>query len=122
MGMKVLIVDDANFMRTMLGDILSAGGFDVLGEAKDGVEAVEQYKKLKPDITTMDIVMPLKSGIDAVKEIVAIDKNAKIVMCSALGQESLVIEAINAGAKDYIVKPFEPEKVIEVVKKVTSVK
>jgi two-component system chemotaxis response regulator CheY len=104
----------------MLRDILTAEGFEVVGEAKDGIEAVEQYRTLKPEIVTMDIVMPLKSGIDAVKEIMAVDKNARIIMCSALGQEPLVIEAINAGAKDYIVKPFEPEKVIEIVKKVAG--
>ena len=122
MSYKVLIVDDANFMRVMLRDVLTAEGYEVVGEAKDGEEAVEQYKKLKPDLVTMDIVMPLKSGIDAVKEIIEFDRNAKIIMCSALGQEPLVVEAINAGAKDYIVKPFEPDKVIEMVKKVTGLK
>jgi two-component system chemotaxis response regulator CheY len=122
MSLRVLIVDDASFMRTMLKDILASGGFDLAGEATDGIEAVQKFKELRPDIVTMDIVMPLKSGIDAVKEIVALNKDARIIMCSALGQESLVLEAINAGAKDYIIKPFDPEKVIEMVKKVAGVK
>ncbi len=121
MSVKVLVVDDASFMRTMLSDILTAEGFEIIGEAENGVDAVELYKELKPDITTMDIVMPLKSGIDAVKEIIALDQGAKIVMCSALGQESLVTEAISAGAKDYIIKPFDPEKVLAMVKKVAGV-
>jgi two-component system chemotaxis response regulator CheY len=122
MSLKVLIVDDASFMRTMLKDILTSGGFELAGEATDGVEAVQKFKELKPDIVTMDIVMPLKSGIDAVKEIIAFNKDARIIMCSALGQESLVLEAINAGAKDYIIKPFDPEKVVEMVKRVAGVK
>ena len=122
MSLKVLIVDDASFMRSMLKDILTSGGFELAGEATDGVEAVKKYRELQPDIVTMDIVMPLKSGIDAVKEIIEINKDAQIIMCSALGQESLVLEAINAGAKDYIIKPFDPEKVIEMVKRVAGVK
>jgi two-component system chemotaxis response regulator CheY len=122
MSLKVLIVDDASFMRTMLKDILVSAGFDLAGEAVDGVEAVQKYKELKPDVVTMDIVMPLRSGIDAVKEIIALNKDARIIMCSALGQESLVLEAINAGAKDYIIKPFDPDRVIEMVKKVAGVK
>jgi two-component system, chemotaxis family, chemotaxis protein CheY len=122
MTLKVLIVDDASFMRTMLKDILVSGGFDLAGEAMDGIEAVQKYKELKPDVVTMDIVMPLKSGIDAVREIIALHKDARIIMCSALGQESLVLEAINAGAKDYIIKPFDPEKVIEMIRKVAGVR
>ncbi len=122
MSLKVLIVDDASFMRTMLKDILTSAGFELAGEATDGVDAVEKFKMLKPDVITMDIVMPLKSGIDAVREIIAINKDARIIMCSALGQESLVLEAINAGAKDYIIKPFDPERVIEMVKRVAGVK
>jgi two-component system, chemotaxis family, chemotaxis protein CheY len=121
MSLKVLVVDDASFMRTMLSDILKAEGFEIIGEAENGVDAVELYRELRPDVTTMDIVMPLKSGIDAVKEIIALDKDAKIVMCSALGQESLVTEAINAGAKDYIIKPFDPENVSAMVKKVAGI-
>jgi len=122
MSLKVLIVDDASFMRAMLKDILVSGGFDLAGEAVDGIEAVQKYKELRPDVVTMDIVMPLRSGIDAVKEIIALNKDARIIMCSALGQESLVLEAINAGAKDYIIKPFDPDRVVEMVKKVAGVK
>ncbi len=120
MPIRVLIADDALFMRNMIKEVFSGNEFEVVGEASNGVEAVEQYKKLKPDITTMDIVMPLKSGIEAVREIIKFDKNAKIIMCSALGQESLVMEAIEAGARDYIVKPFKPEKVLEIVRKVVG--
>lgn len=122
MPIRVLIVDDALFMRNMIREVFSNQEFEVVGEAANGVEAVEKYKQLRPDITTMDIVMPLKSGIEAVREIIKFDRNARIVMCSALGQESLVMEAIEAGARDYIVKPFKPEKVLEVVKKVIGSK
>lgn len=118
MSIRVLIADDALFMRNMIKDVFSGEEFEVVGEAANGVEAVERYRELKPDITTMDIVMPQKSGIEAVRDIVKADKEAKIVMCSALGQESLVMEAIEAGAADFIVKPFKPEKVIEIVRKV----
>ncbi|MEO1170552.1 MAG: response regulator [Myxococcota bacterium] len=115
---KVLIVDDAIFMRNMLKDIFSGDDYEVVGEAANGVEAVEKFKELNPDLTTMDIVMPFKSGIEATKEILASDKNAVIVMCSALGQESLVMEAIEAGAADFVVKPFKAEDVQRVVQKV----
>ncbi len=118
MSIKVLIVDDAIFMRNMIKDIFSGDEFEVVGEAANGVEAIDKYKELKPDVVTMDIVMPLKSGIEAVREIVAEDKAAKIVMCSALGQDSLIMEAIEAGAKDFIVKPFKAEKVLEIVKRI----
>jgi len=120
MSIRVLIADDAMFMRNMIKDVFSGAEFQVVGEAANGVEAVEKYRQLKPDVTTMDIVMPLKSGIEAVREIVKLDKDARIIMCSALGQESLVMEAIEAGARDYIVKPFKPEKVLEVVKKLIA--
>jgi two-component system chemotaxis response regulator CheY len=118
MPKRVLIVDDAIFMRNMIKDIFSGSGFEVVGEAANGVEAIEKYQQLKPDLTTMDIVMPFKSGIDATREIVQQDRNAVVVMCSALGQESLVMEAIEAGASDFIVKPFRSEDVLAVVKKV----
>ena len=118
MPKKVLIVDDAIFMRNMIKDIFSGSGFEVVGEAANGLEAVEKFKELKPDLTTMDIVMPFKSGIEATREIVKHDPEAVIVMCSALGQESLVMEAIEAGASDFIVKPFKSEDVLSVVKKV----
>jgi len=118
MGHKVLIVDDALFMRNMLKDIFIRGGYEIAGEASNGVEAVEKYFELRPDIVTMDIVMPLKSGIEALQEITARDAAANIVMCSALGQEALVVEAVQAGAKDFIVKPFKEQQVLEVVQRV----
>ncbi len=118
MATRVLIVDDAIFMRNMIKDIFAGGGFEVVGEASNGVEAVDKYQQLKPDLTTMDIVMPFKSGIEATREIVQHDRNAVVVMCSALGQESLVMEAIEAGASDFIVKPFKADDVLAVVKKV----
>ena len=115
---RVLIVDDALFMRNTLRDIFTNAGFAVAGEADDGVQAVNLFRELKPDLVTMDIVMPYKSGIDATREIVQLDPQAVVIMCSALGQESLVMEAIEAGATDFIVKPFRGEDVLAVVKKV----
>jgi two-component system chemotaxis response regulator CheY len=115
---RVLIVDDALFMRNTLRDIFAGAGFAVAGEADDGVQAVNLFRDLKPDLVTMDIVMPYKSGIDATREIVQLDPSAVVIMCSALGQESLVMEAIEAGATDFIVKPFRGEDVLAVVKKV----
>ena len=120
MAIKVLIADDAVFMRNMIKEVFNTPEFEVVGEASNGVEAVEKYKELKPDITTMDIVMPHKSGIESVRDIVKLNKDAKIIMCSALGQESLVMEAIEAGAADFIVKPFKAEKVLEIVRKVVN--
>jgi two-component system chemotaxis response regulator CheY len=117
---RVLVVDDAIFMRNMLKDIFSDEHYEIVGEAANGVEAVDRYKELQPDLTTMDIVMPFKSGIEATKEILAFDKNALVIMCSALGQESLVMEAIEAGAADFVVKPFKPDDVHRVVQKVLS--
>ncbi len=115
---RVLVADDASFMRQMIREIVESEGFEVCGEASDGVEAVDEFKRLQPDVVTMDIVMPLKSGIDAVRGIMALDPGACVVMCSALGQETLVTEAMQAGAKDFIVKPFKPDAVIETLKKV----
>jgi two-component system chemotaxis response regulator CheY len=114
---RVLIADDASFMRQMIRDIIEPEGFEVVGEASDGVEVVEKFKELHPDMVMMDIVMPKRSGIDAVKGIVAMDPTARVVMCSALGQETLVMEAIQAGAKDFIVKPFKPESVVTTLRK-----
>lgn len=114
---RVLIVDDAAFMRMMIKDILEKNGFEVVGEANNGLKAVEFYKKEKPDIVTMDITMPDMDGIGAVKEIKAFDPNAKVIMCSAMGQQGMVMDAIRAGAKDFIVKPFQADRVIEAVKK-----
>jgi len=116
-AIRVLIVDDAIFMRNMLRDIFGGEEFEIVGEAANGVEAVEKFQALSPDLVTMDIVMPFKSGIDATREILQLDDKATIVMCSALGQESLVIEAIDAGAADFIVKPFKPADVQRVVRK-----
>lgn len=120
MPIKVLIADDAVFMRNMIKEVFNHPDFEVVGEASNGIEAVEKYKELSPDITTMDIVMPHKSGIESVRDIVKINKDAKIIMCSALGQESLVMEAIEAGAADFIVKPFKADKVLEIVRKVVN--
>lgn len=117
-ALKVLIADDALFMRNLLRDILERSGFQVVAEAADGVEAIELYREHKPDLVTMDIVMPLKSGIEALEEIVSEDPQARIVMCSALGQESLVLEAVQCGARDFIVKPFKEERVVEVVRRI----
>jgi len=114
----VLICDDAIFMRTMISDILQQSGFEIAGEAETGVQAIEKYKQLRPDLVTMDIVMPDMGGIDAVREIVAFDADAKILMCSAMGQQALVVEAIQAGAKDFVVKPFQPSRVLEAVQRV----
>jgi two-component system chemotaxis response regulator CheY len=114
----VLVCDDAIFMRTMIGDILSQAGYEVVGEAETGTQAVEKYVSLKPDLVTMDIVMPDMGGIDAVREIVQHDPGARILMCSAMGQQALVVEAIQAGAKDFVVKPFQPSRVLEAVQRV----
>jgi two-component system chemotaxis response regulator CheY len=115
---RVLVADDAAFMRQMIREILEAEGLEVVGEAVDGVEAVDAFEKMHPDLVTMDIVMPRCSGIDAVKGIRKLDPTARIVMCSALGQETLVMEALQAGAMDFIVKPFKPDSVIATLKKV----
>ncbi|SDD45904.1 response regulator [Sporomusa acidovorans] len=117
MAIKVLVVDDAAFMRMMIKDILSKNGYDVVGEAENGLKAVEKYQELKPDLTTMDITMPEMDGITAVKEIKKMDASAKIIMCSAMGQQAMVIEAIQSGARDFIVKPFQPDRVLEAVRK-----
>ncbi|WP_066507345.1 response regulator [Abyssisolibacter fermentans] len=118
MGKRILIVDDAAFMRMMIKDILTKNDFEVVGEAENGAKAIEKYVELKPDLIIMDITMPEVDGIQAVKEIKKVNNDAKIVMCSAMGQQAMVIEAIQAGAKDFIVKPFQADRVIEAVKKV----
>lgn len=117
MAIKVLIVDDAAFMRMMIKDILSKNGFEVVGEAENGAKAVEKWQELRPDLTTMDITMPEMDGISAVKQIKKIDPSAKVIMCSAMGQQAMVIEAIQSGARDFIVKPFQPDRVLEAVRK-----
>ena len=120
MKARVLIADDASFMRQMIREIIEPEGFEVVAEAADGVEAVEQFEAAHPDIVTMDIVMPKRSGIDAVKAILEAHPTACIVMCSALGQETLVMEALQAGAKDFIVKPFKPDSVLETMNKIVE--
>ncbi|GIO10868.1 chemotaxis protein CheY [Cohnella xylanilytica] len=117
MANRILIVDDAAFMRMMIRDILTKNGYEVVGEAQDGAQAIEKYKELLPDLITMDITMPEMDGIAALKEIRKIDSNAKVIMCSAMGQQAMVIDAIQAGAKDFIVKPFQADRVIEAIKK-----
>ena len=118
MSKKILIVDDAAFMRMMLKDVLTKNGLEVVGEAENGVKAIEKYNELNPELVIMDITMPEMDGIQAVKEIKKINPNAKIIMCSAMGQQAMVIESIQAGASDFIVKPFQPERVIEAINKV----
>lgn len=117
MANRILIVDDTAFMRMMIRDILTKNGYEVVGEANDGAQAIEKYKELRPDLVTMDITMPEMDGIQALKEIKKIDPNAKVIMCSAMGQQAMVIDAIQAGAKDFIVKPFQADRVIEAIKK-----
>lgn len=117
MGQRILIVDDAAFMRMMIKDILVKNGFEVVGEAENGAVAVEKYKELTPDLVTMDITMPEKDGITALKEIKEINPNATVIMCSAMGQQAMVIDAIQAGAKDFIVKPFQADRVVEAITK-----
>ncbi|MBC8059444.1 MAG: response regulator [Clostridiaceae bacterium] len=114
---RVLVVDDAAFMRMMIKDILTKNGFEVMGEAANGLKALELYKMDKPDIVTMDITMPEMDGIEAVKAIKEFDPTAKIIMCSAMGQQSMVMEAIKAGARDFVVKPFQSDRVIDAIKK-----
>ncbi len=112
---RVLVVDDAAFMRKVLTDALAQGGHEVVGEAGNGNEAVARYEELRPDVITLDITMPEKDGLQALREILVSDPAARIVMCSALGQESKVLESIKSGAKDFVVKPFQPERVLQAV-------
>lgn len=112
-----MVVDDAAFMRMMLKDILTKGGYEVVGEAENGLKAVDKYKELTPDLVLMDITMPELDGIGAVRQIKGIDPGAKIIMCSAMGQQAMVLESIQAGAKDFIVKPFQADRILEAVSK-----
>ncbi len=114
---RVLVVDDAAFMRKMVSDALAKAGHEVIGEACNGVEAVESFRALKPELTTLDITMPEKDGLAALKEIIELDPGARVIMCSALGQESKVLESIKLGARDFVVKPFQAERVQEAVAK-----
>ncbi|MCH5251974.1 MAG: response regulator [Lachnospiraceae bacterium] len=117
MAKSVLICDDAAFMRVMIKDILSKNGYEVAGEAENGQKAVEKYAELKPDLVMMDITMPEMDGIEALKKIKESDASATVIMCSAMGQQAMVIESIQSGAKDFIVKPFQADRVLEAVKK-----
>ncbi|AJS59159.1 MULTISPECIES: response regulator [Paenibacillus] len=121
MANRILIVDDAAFMRMMIRDILTKNGFEVVGEAQDGAQAIEKFKEVRPDLITMDITMPEMDGIAALKEIKKIDPSAKVIMCSAMGQQAMVIDAIQAGAKDFIVKPFQSDRVVEAINKTLGV-
>ena len=118
MAKNILICDDAAFMRMMIKDILTKNGYNIAGEAENGAKAVEKYNEIKPDLVLMDITMPEMDGIEALKKIKAGDPNAMVIMCSAMGQQAMVIESIQSGAKDFIVKPFQADRVIEAVKKV----
>ncbi|MEI5906184.1 response regulator [Bacillus spongiae] len=114
---RILIVDDAAFMRMMIKDILVKNGYEVVAEAENGAQAIEKYKELKPDLVTMDITMPEMDGIAALKEIKSFDSSSRVIMCSAMGQQAMVIDAIQAGAKDFIVKPFQADRVLEAIAK-----
>ena len=120
MAKNILICDDAAFMRMMIKDILSKNGYNVVGEAENGVKAVEKYDETKPDLVLMDITMPEMDGINALKKIKEKDPNASVIMCSAMGQQAMVIESIQSGARDFIVKPFQADRVLEAVKKVVG--
>ena len=117
---RILVVDDAAFMRRMVIDVLQSGGHEVVGEAGNGNEALARFHELRPDVTTLDITMPEKDGLTALREIMAADPGAKVVMCSALSQESKVLEAVKAGAKDFIAKPFQPQRVLSAIEKVVA--
>ena len=120
MAKKILICDDAAFMRMMIKDILTKNGYNVVGEAENGARGVEKYSELKPDLVLMDITMPEMDGIAALKAIKASDPGASVIMCSAMGQQAMVIESIQSGARDFIVKPFQADRVLEAVKKVVG--
>lgn len=120
MTKRILIVDDAAFMRMMIKNIVSKNGYEVVGEAENGQVAVELYKEHKPDLVTMDITMPEMNGIEGVKAIRSVDPNANIIMCSAMGQQAMVMEAIQAGAKDFIVKPFQQDRILQAMERVLA--
>ena len=120
MGKNILICDDAAFMRMMIKDILSKNGYNIVGEAENGLVAIDKYVETNPDLVLMDITMPEMDGINALKKIKEKDPNASVIMCSAMGQQAMVIESIQAGAKDFIVKPFQADRVLEAVKKVVG--
>ena len=120
MAKNILICDDAAFMRMMIKDILTKNGYTVCGEAENGLRAVEKYSELNPDLVLMDITMPEMDGIQSLKKIKENDSSASVIMCSAMGQQAMVIESIQSGAKDFIVKPFQADRVLEAVRKVVG--
>ncbi len=117
---RVLVVDDAAFMRKMVSDALAKGGHEVIGQAGNGVEAIAQFRELRPDLMTLDITMPEKDGLETLKDVMELDPGAKVIMCSALGQESKVLESIKLGAKDFVVKPFQPDRVLSAIDKAVA--
>lgn len=117
---RIMVVDDAMFMRKMLTDILVKHGYEVVCEASDGEEAIKQYMVHKPDLVTMDITMPSMGGISALRKLREVDPDVKVIICSAMGQQSMVLDAIKAGAKDFVVKPFNPERVVETITRVLA--
>lgn len=121
MAINIMIVDDLAFIKLLLKDLIEKAGFRVIGEASDGEEAIDMYQEKKPDLVLLDITMPKMDGITALKKILALDPGAKIIMCSALGQQRLIVQAIQLGAKDFIVKPFRPERVISSIKKALDI-
>lgn len=121
MAINIMIVDDLAFIKLLLKDLIEKAGFRVVGEASDGEEAIDMYQEKKPDLMLLDITMPKMDGITALKKILALDPDAKIIMCSALGQQRLIVQAIQLGAKDFIVKPFRPERVISSIKKALDI-
>lgn len=120
MSKRIMIVDDAIFMRMKLKDILEKNGYEVVAEAQNGADAIEKYRAERPDIVTMDITMPEMDGIEALRGIKRIDPSAKVIMCSAMGQQAMVMEAIQSGALDFIVKPFETDRVIDSIQKASK--
>jgi two-component system, chemotaxis family, chemotaxis protein CheY len=114
---KILLADDLSFMRMIQKEILTQRGYTIVGEAANGLEAVEKYGALRPDLVLLDITMPLMNGLEAMRKIFTIDPSARVIMCSALGQQNLIVEAIKAGVKDFVVKPFKPERILSAIEK-----
>jgi len=117
MGASILIADDLSFTRMIQREILSERGYSIVGEASDGIEAVRKFQSLKPDVVLLDITMPNMNGLEAMRKIFSINPKAKVIMCSAMGQQSLIVEAIRAGVKDFVVKPFKPERILSAIEK-----
>ena len=117
MAIRVLLADDLYFMRMVQKEVLEANGYEIVAEAATGVEAVEKYKELRPDVAVLDITMPETNGLEAMHRIFDMDREARVIICSAIGQQKLILEAINAGIKDFIVKPFNPERLLSAIRK-----